>query len=157
VQAVSAGRVVRAYRKGNTVMRRMIFVNLPVADLDASRAFFTAAGYRFNEPFCDGNALCLEISDSIFAMLLSREFFACFTPRDVADAHLVSETVLCLNADSREAVDELLERALDAGGTALRTLEDRTETGVTYLYGRSYADLDGHIWEILWMDPVLAA
>jgi hypothetical protein len=138
-------------------MPQMIFINLPVADLDASRAFFGAMGYRFNEQFCDGNALCLRISDTIFAMLLRRDFFASFTPRAVADAHAVSEALLCLSADSRDAVESLLDRALGAGGTALRTLEEKNETGTTYLYGRSYADLDGHIWEILWMDPTLAA
>jgi predicted lactoylglutathione lyase len=135
----------------------MIFINLPVADLDASRGFFTELGYRFNEQFSDDNALCLEISDTIFAMLLRRDFFASFTPRAVADAHTVSEALLALSTDSRDAVDELLGRAVGAGGTALRTLEEKNEGGVAYMYGRSYADLDGHIWEILWMDPALAA
>lgn len=138
-------------------MHSMIFVNLPVNDLAASRAFFTELGYDFDERFCDGNALCLRLGDPIYAMLLRRDFFAGFTPRPVADAHTATETLLALSADSREAVDALLDRVVLAGGVALRTLEEQNASGATFMYGRSYSDLDGHVWEVLWMDPELAA
>jgi hypothetical protein len=134
----------------------MIFVNLPVFDLDASRGFFTKLGYAFNEQFSDDNALCMAISDEIYAMLLRRDFFAEFTPRSVADAHSVSEALFGLSADSRESVDALVDRAIAAGGADVRTMEEKDADGVTFTYGRSYADLDGHIWEIFWMDPTAA-
>jgi predicted lactoylglutathione lyase len=130
-------------------MHQMIFVNLPVADLDRSRTFFTGLGYSLDERFCDDKALCLVLGDTHYAMLLRTEFFAGFTPHPVADAHRVTQTLLCLSAESRQAVDTLVDRALAAGGTEVR--EPLSEGD--HMYGRSYADLDGHIWEILWMDP----
>jgi predicted lactoylglutathione lyase len=137
-------------------MAQMIFVNLPVADLAASRRFFTAIGYRFDERFCDDHAHCLEISDTIYAMLLRTDLFAEFTPRPVSDAHRATEALLGLSADSREEVDLLADRALAAGGTLIRAQEERTPDGRVFMYGRSYADLDGHIWEAFWMDPSAA-
>ena len=131
-------------------MHQLIFVNLPVADLARSRAFFTELGYTFNEDFCDGSALCLELGPTLHAMLLQTDFFASFHDRPVAPAGVV-EALLCLSAPTRESVDLLVERAVAAGGTAVRT-EDH---GV--MYGRSYADPDGHIWEIMWMQDVAAA
>jgi predicted lactoylglutathione lyase len=130
-------------------MPQLIFINLPVADLDTSRRFFTELGYCFNERFCDTKALCLVISDTIFVMLLRRDFFASFTPHPVADAHRASELVLCLSAETREVVDAIADQALRCGAAEIR---DPVAQG-DYLYGRSFADLDGHIWEILWMDP----
>lgn len=129
-------------------MHHLIFVNLPVADLGRSRRFFTELGYRFDERFCDDeNALCLVLGERQYAMLLRTERFGDFTPLPVADAHTASEVLLCLSADSREQVDELVGRAVELGGTDVRT-ED-----YGFMYGRSYADPDGHIWEIMWMDP----
>lgn len=135
------------------MQHQTIFVNLPVADLDVSRRFFTELGYSFNERFCDQNALCLVLGDRLHAMLLRREFFQTFTPRAVADARSASEVLLCLDVPSRSAVDDLVGRALGLGGSEVREPQEHGEV----MYGGSFADPDGHIWEIVWMDPVQAA
>ena len=133
-------------------MTRMIFVNLPVADLGKSRGFLEALG-AINEPkFTDDTAACMQLSDSIFVMLLAHDKFKQFTPRPIADAKAGSEVLLCLSADSREQVDSCVERAVSAGGTA--DPGPKQDYGV--MYGRSVADPDGHIWEIMWMDPAAA-
>lgn len=129
-------------------MHKMIFVNLPVADLERSRRFFTSMGYTFNENFCDGNALALVLGDSIVAMLLERDFYKTFIlDREIADPHTTSNAILCLSAESRDEVDAVVDKALAAGASA----GDTEEHG--FMYGRSYFDLDGHAWEITWMDP----
>ena len=133
-------------------MTRMIFVNLPVADLPHSRGFLEALG-AVNEPkFTDETAPCMTLSDSIHVMLLTHDKFRHFTPRPIADANSGSEVLLCLSADSRESVDSTVERAVTAGGTA--DPAPKQDYGV--MYGRSVADPDGHIWEIMWMDPAAA-
>ena len=133
-------------------MSRMIFVNLPVRDLQRSRAFVEALG-AVNEPkFTDDTAACMRLSESIFVMLLTHDKFRQFTPRPIADANSGSEVLLCLSADSRESVDSTLERAVTAGGTADPSPKD--DYGV--MYGRSIADPDGHIWSIMWMDAAAA-
>ena len=133
-------------------MSRMIFVNLPVSDLPASRRFLEALD-AVNEPkFTDDTAACMRLSDSIFVMLLTRDKFATFTPRPISDANAGTEVLLCLSADSRESVDSTVERAVAAGGTA--DPAPKQDYGV--MYGRSVADPDGHIWEIMWMDPAAA-
>ena len=133
-------------------MSRMIFVNLPVRNLQKSRAFVEALG-AVNEPkFTDETAACMKLSDSIFVMLLTHEKFSQFTPRPIADANAGSEVLLCLSADSRESVDSTLEQAVAAGGTA--DPSPKQDYGV--MYGRSIADPDGHIWEIMWMDAAAA-
>ncbi len=133
-------------------MSRMIFVNLPVSDLPASRRFLEALG-AVNEPkFTDETAACMVLSESIFVMLLTREKFATFTPRPICDAQASTEVLLCLSADSCESVDSTLERGVAAGGTA--DPAPKQDYGV--MYGRSMADPDGHIWEIMWMDPAAA-
>jgi predicted lactoylglutathione lyase len=133
-------------------MARMIFVNLPVSDLQRSRAFLEALG-AVNEPkFTDETAACMTISESIHVMLLTRDKFAQFTPRPIADANAASEVLLCLSADSRESVDTTVERAVSAGGTA--DPAPKQDYGV--MYGRSVSDPDGHIWEIMWMDAAAA-
>jgi len=133
-------------------MSRMIFVNLPVRNLQKSRAFVEALG-AVNEPkFTDETAACMKLSDSIFVMLLTHEKFSQFTPRPIADANAGSEVLLCLSADSRESVDSTLEQAVAAGGTA--DPSPKQDYGV--MYGRSIADPDGHIWEIMWMDATAA-
>ena len=130
-------------------MSRMIFVNLPVADLQRSRGFLEALG-AVNEPrFTDDTAACMTLSETIHVMLLTHEKFRQFTPRPIADANTGSEVLLCLSADSRESVDSTVERAVTAGGTA--DPAPKQDYGV--MYGRSVADPDGHIWEIMWMDP----
>jgi len=133
-------------------MTRMIFVNLPVKDLQRSRAFLEALG-AVNEPkFTDETAACMTLSDSIHVMILTHEKFSQFTPRPIADANAGSEVLLCLTADSRESVDSTVEQGVRAGGTA--DPAPKQDYGV--MYGRSVADPDGHIWEIMWMDPAAA-
>jgi predicted lactoylglutathione lyase len=133
-------------------MSRMIFVNLPVSDLQKSRAFIEALG-AVNEPkFTDETAACMKLSDSIFVMLLTHDKFRQFTPRPIADANATSEVLICLSADSRESVDTAVERGEANGGTA--DPAPKQDYGV--MYGRSVADPDGHIFEIMWMDPAAA-
>ena len=133
-------------------MARMIFVNLPVTELRPSRAFLEALG-AVNEPkFTDDTAACMTLSDSIFVMLLTHDKFRQFTPRPIVDANSGSQVLLCLSSDSRESVDSTIERAVAAGGTA--DPAPKQDYGV--MYGRSVADPDGHIWEIMWMDPAAA-
>ena len=133
-------------------MSRMIFVNLPVADLHKSRAFVEALG-AVNEPkFTDHTVACMTFSESIHVMLLTHDKFRQFTPRPIADANKGSEVLLCLSADSRVNVDSTVERAVAAGGTA--DPSPKQDYGV--MYGRSVADPDGHIWEIMWMDAEAA-
>jgi uncharacterized protein len=133
-------------------MSRMIFVNLPVTDLARSRAFLEALG-AVNEPkFTDETAACMQLSDSIFVMILTHDKFSQFTPRPIADAKAGSEVLLCLSADSREQVDSFVERGVAAGGSA--DPGPKQDYGV--MYGRSVADPDGHIWEIMWMDAAAA-
>jgi len=132
--------------------QRMIFVNLPVSDLKQSRAFLEALG-AINEPrFTDETAACMTLSDSIHVMLLTHEKFSQFTPRPIADAKAGSEVLLCLSANSRESVDSTIARGVSAGGTA--DPSPKQDYGV--MYGRSVADPDGHIWEIMSMDPAAA-
>ena len=128
-------------------MAKMIFVNLPVADLPAARAFYEAIGAT-NEPrFTDETAACMVFSETIHVMLLTHDKFRQFTPKRVADAHATSEVLIALSADSREAVDEIADQALAAGGREAREKQD-----YGFMYSRSFEDLDGHIWEPMWMD-----
>ena len=134
-------------------MSRLIFVNLPVTDLAKSRSFLEALG-AVNEPkFTDETAACMTFSESIHVMLLTHDKFSQFTPRPIADAKSETQVLLCLSSESRESVDSTLERAVAAGGTA--DPAPKQDYGV--MYGRSVADPDGHIWEIMWMDPAAAA
>ena len=130
----------------------MIFVNLPVKDVAASSAFFSKLGYSINPQFSNDECACVEISETIYAMLLSVPRFADFTSRPVADATTTTEAILCLSAPTRQVVDELADNALLAGG---RQARDPVDEG--FMYGRSFSDLDGHIWEVLWMDPAAGA
>lgn len=126
----------------------MIFVNLPVKDLDAAKAFWEKLGYSFNPQFTDATAACLVISDTIFAMLLTEEKFAEFATKPVADASKTTEVMVALSAESRERVDEIVDGALAAGAT-----EPRPATDLGFMYGRAFEDLDHHVWEYVWMDP----
>jgi predicted lactoylglutathione lyase len=126
----------------------MVFVNLPVHDLDKSVAFFTSLGFRFNAQFTDENATCMVVNEQAFVMLLVRPFFATFTTREVVDAASATEVILGVSATSRDEVDGLVDRALALGGGVAKEPSDEG-----YMYGRSFYDLDGHAWEVLWMDP----
>ena len=130
-------------------MSRLLFLNLPVADLTASRAFFAELGFGFNEKFCDEGAACMVVSDQAYVMLLQRERFADFVTKPLADAAKETALTACVSAESREEVDSLAAAAIAAGaGTA----KDPQDYG--FMYQRSFRDLDGHHWEIAWMDPV---
>ncbi|MER6157552.1 VOC family protein [Streptomyces sp. NPDC001868] len=128
--------------------QQMIFVNLPVNDLDASKKFFTELGYALNPQFSDENAASVVISDTIVAMLLTKPFYSSFTKKEIADATKTSEVMLCLSAESRAKVDELVDKAVAAGGTASEKVQE-----MDFMYGRAFDDLDGHTWEVVWMDP----
>ena len=129
-----------------TRVHQMIFVNLPVADPQRSREFFASLGYGFNEEMCNEGALALELGPNHYAMLLQTDFFGQFHDEQVAGP-AQHEVLTCVSAQSRREVDDVVDRATAAGGR-----EVRTEEQGDFMYGRSYADLDGHIWEIMWMD-----
>ena len=128
-------------------MPRMIFVNLPVTDLARSTAFYEAIGAEKNPQFSDDTAACMVLSDTIHVMILTHDKFAQFTPKRIADARETSEVLICVSEDSREGVDRITERALAAGGREPRAAQD-----YGFMYGRSFEDPDGHIWEPMWMD-----
>ena len=128
-------------------MSTQIFVNLPVKDLNKSVAFFTELGYKFNPQFTDENATCMIVSDDIFVMLLVEKFFKTFTKKEISDTTKSTEVILCLSADSREKVDELVSKAVKAGGT---TPNEKQDQG--WMYGHGFQDLDGHLWEVVYMD-----
>ncbi|MCZ1000869.1 VOC family protein [Streptomyces mirabilis] len=128
--------------------QQMIFVNLAVNDVDTSKKFFTELGYTINPQFTTDDCACVVISDTIIAMLLSKHRYADFTKKEIADATKTSEVLLCLSAESREKVDELCDKALAAGGSGTREAQDHG-----FMYGRTFDDLDGHTWEVMWMDP----
>lgn len=125
-----------------------IFVNLPVRDLDKSIGFFNQLGFPVNPQFTDENAACLVFSEDIYAMLLVEPFFTNFTKKSIVDAKKGTEAILSLGVESRQRVDELVEKALAAGGESSSEAMDEGS-----MYMRSFQDLDGHIWEVLYMDP----
>ncbi|MEV6164012.1 VOC family protein [Streptomyces sp. NPDC052052] len=129
-------------------MQQMIFVNLPVKDLETTKGFFGKLGFSCNPQFSDENTACLVISDTIFVMLLTEPRFREFTKKEVADASASTEVILALSAESREKVDELVDTALASGGSPANPPMDFGS-----MYGRSFQDPDHHIWEVMWMDP----
>lgn len=128
-------------------MATKIFVNLPVKNLNRSVEFFTKLGFTFNQQFTDENATCMVISESIFAMLLTEKRFKDFTKKEIADATKTTEVLIALDADSREEVDTMVKKAVEAGGSTYRDADDHG-----WMYAHSFADLDGHQWEILFME-----
>lgn len=129
-------------------MAKQIFVNLPVKDLKKSIEFFTKLGYTFNPQFTDENATCMIIGENIFAMLLTHNRFRDFTKKEVADSHKTTEVLIALDAESKEKVDEIVRKAKENGGTIYAEANDHG-----WMYQHSFADLDGHQWEYLYMDP----
>jgi len=125
---------------------RSIFVNLPVADVAASQAFFGKLGFEFNPKFTDDACACMVISEQAYVMLLTGERFADFTTRPTADANTSTEAIVCVSADDRDAVDAFADAALQAGATPAQEPMD-----YGFMYGRSFHDLDGHHWEVMWM------
>ena len=129
-------------------MARKIFVNLPVKDLKKSMTFFGKLGFIFNKQFTDETAACMVVSEDIYAMLLTHGKFKTFTPKQICDANTSTEVLVCLSADSREEVNELVRKAIAAGG---KTYKEPQDYG--FMYGHGFQDLDGHIWELAFMEP----
>ena len=134
-------------------MSRMIFVNLPVADLEASKAFYAALGFTNEPKFSNDAAAMMVLSDTISVMLLTKPFYATFTSKPIADAHASSAVLLCISCDSPAEVDRISDAAAANGGTA--DVSPKQDCG-GMMYGRSFEDPDGHIWEPMWMDPAFA-
>ena len=129
-------------------MATSIFLNIAVSDLPATRAFWEQLGFSFNAQFSDDEGAAMVIDSNIFVMLLTHDKFRQFTPKPVADSKASSEVLICISRDSREAVETLFEKAIAAGGSEVRPADD-----YGFMTSRSFADLDGHIWEVMWMDP----
>jgi predicted lactoylglutathione lyase len=129
-------------------MSKLIFVNLPVADLDRAVAFYEAIGAVKNEQFTDHTAACMVFSETIHVMLLTHDKFRQFTPKPIADAKAATEVLICLSAESRDAVDAALAKAGAAGGR----VDPGPKQDHGFMYGRSFEDPDGHIFELMWMD-----
>ena len=127
-------------------MHKQIFVNIAVADLPRSRAFFESLGLRFNPQFSNDQGACLVLGENIFAMLLTKDFFGTFTAKPLSDPAHSTEVLLCLSCDSRAEVDALVAKAVQAGGTAPRAAQDHG-----FMYGHGFEDIDGHIWELVHM------
>ena len=128
-------------------MPTQIFINLPVKNLQRSIDFFTSLGFTFNPQFTDDSATCMIIADNIFAMLLVERRFKDFTNKEIVDAHKSTEVLIALDAASREKVDEMVSNAVKAGGSTYAKPQDHG-----WMYQHGFADLDGHQWEILYMD-----
>jgi predicted lactoylglutathione lyase len=129
-------------------MATQIFLNLAVKDLNRSVDFFTKLGYTFNPKFTNEKATCMIVSDTIYIMLLTEPFFQTFTKKQIIDAHNAVGCFICLSADSKDAVNEMVEKAVAAGATI-----PNPATDYGFMYQRSFEDLDGHNWEFMWMDP----
>ena len=129
-------------------MSTKIFVNLPVQDLNRSIDFFTRLGFTFNPQFTDETATCMVVTEDIFVMLLTYDKFKTFTPKEICDATRSTEVLVCLSLESRERVGEVVRKAVSAGGS---TYNDPQDHGFMYAHG--FQDLDGHIWELIYMEP----
>jgi uncharacterized protein len=129
-------------------MAKKIFVNLPVRDLKRSMDFFGKLGFAFNAQFSNETAACMVISENIYVMLLTEHKFKTFTPKPIADATKNTEVLVCLSATSRAEVDEMVRNAVAAGGTTYKEPEDHG-----LMYGHGFQDLDGHIWELAFIEP----
>lgn len=129
-------------------MAKLIFVNLPVSDLARATAFYQAIGFVKNAQFSDDTASCMVFSDIIHVMLLTHDKFRHFTSKQIVDAKTSSEVLLCLSADGRADVDDMIGKAKGAGGA----LDPTPPQDFGFMYGRSFEDVDGHIWEVMWMD-----
>jgi uncharacterized protein len=129
-------------------MTRQIFVNFPVKDLNKSIEFFTKLGFTFNPQFTDENATCMIVSENIFVMLLVEKFFKTFTPKEICNTTNSAEVLVALSFDSRAEVDEIVAKAIAAGGTIYKEPND-----MGFMYQHGFQDLDGHIWEIFFMEP----
>ena len=134
-------------------MAKMIFVNLPVSDIKRATAFYEAIGAVKNPQFSDDTASCMVFSDTIHAMLMTHDKYRHFTSKKIVDAKTSSQVLLCISADSRAEVDDVVNKAKAAGGV----LDPSPVDEYDFMYGRSFEDPDGHIWEVMWMDVEAAA
>ena len=128
-------------------MAKQIFVNLPVKDLNKAKEFFSKLGFTFNEQFTDENSACLVIGENIFAMLLVEKFFLSFTKKEINNALESSEVIFAISVESRQEVDEMINNVIKAGGIEPRESQDHG-----WMYGRSFQDIDGHLWKVFFMD-----
>jgi predicted lactoylglutathione lyase len=129
-------------------MKTQIYVNLPIKNMERTKAFFSSLGFGFNPQFTNEQGACMVVADDIYVMLLVESFFQTFTAKPIADASKVTEVLVCLSCESRAKVDELVAKAVAAGGKAPRAPQDHG-----FMYGHGFEDLDGHIWELAYMDP----
>ena len=132
-------------------MATKIFVNLPVKNLKNSVNFFTKLGFTFDPKFTDETATCMVVAEDIFVMLLTEAKFKTFTPKQICDATKSTEVLVCLSTESREAVNEMVRKAVAAGGKTYNQSQDHG-----FMYGHGFQDLDGHIWELIYMQPAAA-
>jgi uncharacterized protein len=128
-------------------MATKIFVNLPIKDLNNTVEFFTKLGFTFNSQFTDENATCMIIGEDIFLMFLVEKFFKIFTRKEICDTTKDTEVIVALSAESREKVDQMINKVIEAGGKESREPQDSG-----WMYGRGFQDIDGHLWEIIYMD-----
>jgi predicted lactoylglutathione lyase len=133
-------------------MAKQIYVNLPVKDLQRSLSFFTSLGFTFDPKFTDANATCMIVGENIFVMLLVESFFKTFTAKPISDATKTTEVLVCISCESRADVDELVRKARAAGAAVPRQPQDHG-----FMYGHGFEDLDGHIWELIYMEPAAAS
>jgi predicted lactoylglutathione lyase len=129
-------------------MSRQIYVNLPIKNMERTQAFFRALGFSFNPQFTNEQGACMVIADGIYAMLLVEPFFQTFTKKPIADANQTTEVLVCLSCESRNEVDELVRKAVAAGGKSPNAPQDHG-----FMYGHGFEDLDGHVWELVYMEP----
>jgi predicted lactoylglutathione lyase len=134
------------------MMTKLIFINLPVSDLARATSFYQAIGATRNDRFSDNTASCMVLSDTIHVMLLTHDKFRQFTPKKISDARTSSEVLICISADNHQSVDDLVANAARAGGKA----DPGPRQDFGFMYGRSFEDPDGHIWEAMWMDAEAA-
>jgi predicted lactoylglutathione lyase len=132
-------------------MATQIFVNLPIKDMKRSQDFFKQLGFTFNPQYTNDQGACMVVSDDIYVMLLVEDFFKTFTKKPVADAKKATEVITCLSVESRAKVDELVAKAVAAGGSSPNPKQDHG-----FMYGHGFEDLDGHVWELVYMDPTQA-
>ena len=128
-------------------MKTKIFVNIPVKELNKSVDFFTKLGFNFTPQFTDENATCMIVGEDIFVMLLVEKFFKSFTKKEICDTSKSTEVILALSVESREKVDQMIDKAVGAGGSEPREKQDHG-----WMYGRSFEDIDGHLWEVFFME-----
>ena len=132
-------------------MATSVFINLPTSDLDRAKAFYTGLGWTINPLFSDENAVCVVIDENLYLMVLTREFFATFTDKPIADPHATVQVETAFSRESRGEVDAIIEKALAAGGTEHRQVQD-----YGFMYARDFEDPDGNLFSALWMDPAAA-